>query len=922
MYCLKHKYINMKDLLVLLVCILVFSGSIQAQSTGPILQRSWLWAKEAPGDKYSIEGQFMDISADNNGNTYVAGSFSGMVSFPTQPNPTTLYSSGVDMFITKYDVSGAVVWAIKAGGAKNDYGQAIKYDGNGNIYVVGSFTESADFGNGVTLSNPILGSTNVFIAKYDAATGNCIWARQGSGNDGYDRGGFDVTVDNVGDVYITGTIGGDITTFSPLPPLSTANRWWDIFVIKYNSAGVAQWQTQAGSTDAGYNAEEGNGIAVDNSGNVYITGQFNGSPTYPTYFGSIPLVSNGGGGFYESDYFLAKYNPSTNSWMWAVNGGGLGNDFGMKVSLDRAGSPYVNGYVNSQTATFGTTSITESSGTGGFVAKYSSSGTLAWIHPSGAYGQYGWTGSKVDANGNLYLSSVFSGTTTVGSETLNYANGNFYIANWNSYGDFQWVKQIAGTNGLNAIDVESNGNLDICATLAGSETFDCTVLNSLNYSNLVVAKLGASNLGPDAPTVTASSTLICPGASTTLRIVSGNLNNATEWKWYTGSCGGTLVGSGTSITVSPTQNTTYYVRGEGGCAGPGTCASLPIIINNTPPVINSLTGPIDPFAVNTTINLNVTYSGNSITQAAINWGDGTSTQVITSPPSTFTTPHTYSAAGVYTINLTLTDACGKTLSSMYQYAVVYDPSAGFVTGGGWINSPAGAYRPEVTLSGKANFGFESKYLRGATVPSGNTEFKFQVAAMLFKSTNYDWLVVAGSKAQYKGTGTINGSGNYGFLLTALDGNLENRVTPDLFRIKIWDKNNGDAIVYDNQYGSSDDAALTNQVASGSIVIHSISNSNTVAARTSIETELSKNTGINLTCLPNPSRNQFTLKLESNKVKDAMMIRITDILGHVIETRTNVFAGKLLQIGNNYRSGIYFIEVTQGNNKKQLKLIKL
>lgn len=91
--------------------------------------------------------------------------------------------------------------------------------------------------------------------------------------------------------------------------------------------------------------------------------------------------------------------------------------------------------------------------------------------------------------------------------------------------------------------------------------------------------------------------------------------------------------------------------------------------------------------------------------------------------------------------------------------VVYDPSAGFVTGGGWINSPIGAYKAEASLSGKATFGFVSKYQKGASVPTGNTAFQFQVAGFEFYSTAYEWLVVnqGGTNAQFKGSGLINGA---------------------------------------------------------------------------------------------------------------------------------------------------------------------
>ena len=124
----------------------------------------------------------------------------------------------------------------------------------------------------------------------------------------------------------------------------------------------------------------------------------------------------------------------------------------------------------------------------------------------------------------------------------------------------------------------------------------------------------------------------------------------------------------------------------------------------------------------------------------------------------------------------------------------------------------GAYTADPTLTGKATFGFVSKYQKGASVPSGNTEFQFHVANMNFKSTSYDWLVIAGTKAQYKGTGTVNSAGEYKFLLTAIDG------SPDMFRIKIWDKAT-EVVIYDNQLGSEDTADPTTVIQGGSIVIH-------------------------------------------------------------------------------------------------------
>jgi hypothetical protein len=149
---------------------------------------------------------------------------------------------------------------------------------------------------------------------------------------------------------------------------------------------------------------------------------------------------------------------------------------------------------------------------------------------------------------------------------------------------------------------------------------------------------------------------------------------------------------------------------------------------------------------------------------------------------------------------------------------IYDPAAGFVTGGGWIWSPAGAYAADPELDGKANFAFVSRYQKGRSTPDGNTQFQFRAAGLNFSSTAYEWLVIANHRAQFKGIGTINGRGNYGFMLTAIDGNLTNSQSYDSFRIKIW--NADGTIVYDNQMGKRDTGNDTTALGGGSIVIHS------------------------------------------------------------------------------------------------------
>lgn len=185
--------------------------------------------------------------------------------------------------------------------------------------------------------------------------------------------------------------------------------------------------------------------------------------------------------------------------------------------------------------------------------------------------------------------------------------------------------------------------------------------------------------------------------------------------------------------------------------------------------------------------------------------------------------HAYRDAGVYSVQLEVRDQYGQFDTATYEYAVAYDPSAGFVTGGGWIDSLAEAC-PDFCggLAGKANFGFVSRYKNGASHPTGSTEFQFKMADLNFHSQNYDWLVISGHRAQYKGTGTINGSGSYGFILTAIDADLTPSTDQDRFRIKIWDQGTG-VVIYDNQMGDSDSADPSTAISGGSIMIHKAKN---------------------------------------------------------------------------------------------------
>lgn len=167
--------------------------------------------------------------------------------------------------------------------------------------------------------------------------------------------------------------------------------------------------------------------------------------------------------------------------------------------------------------------------------------------------------------------------------------------------------------------------------------------------------------------------------------------------------------------------------------------------------------------------------------------------------------------------VTLTAMDCETSTSSVAIVVIVDPAAGFITGGGWIASPEGAYVADPSLTGKANFGFVAKYKKGQTVPSGQTQFVFHEPGFDFHSTSYEWLVVTGSDcAKFKGDGEVNGGGLYGFMLTACDGGEPG--VDDTFRLKVWDSSSGD-IVYDNQLGVDDGNYDGTIISGGNIQIH-------------------------------------------------------------------------------------------------------
>lgn len=275
------------------------------------------WAIKAGG---TGSDRSLSIKTDASGNSYITGFFYGTATFGTQ----TLVSTGVqDVFVAKYDNSGAFVWATSAGGAGSDIGNGINVDNAGNVVITGEFAGTATFGSQTLTS--MNGSVDIFTAKLDA-NGNFLWAKKGSAHL-TDRG-IDVACDPSGNVYVTGQFT-DTITFDNTHLNNTYNA---IFVVKYNSSGSEQWFRRIGAGTMNVV----HGIAVDVSSNVYLTGDFSGNVIF---FGSPNVTLSEP---YPNGIFLAKYS-SSGSLLWTASDGSDSEVSSRNLALDNSDNPFIVG---------------------------------------------------------------------------------------------------------------------------------------------------------------------------------------------------------------------------------------------------------------------------------------------------------------------------------------------------------------------------------------------------------------------------------------------------------------------------------------------------------------------------------------------------------------------------------------------------
>ncbi len=374
-----------------------------------------IWARSA-GGKYSEAAT--SIAVDNAANVYITGNFADTVYF----NIDTLVSPPFtdETFVAKYDSSGNIVWVRATGSAFND-NPKIAVDNACNVSVTGYFdTDSTQLGSTTFYNHSQSNTFDIYVFKYDSS-GNFLWAKTFGGPD--DDYAESITTDKNGNIFITGGFTTSATFDSIILQSFTADSS-DIFLLKLIPSGAIEYLKSYG----GIGDDGGSAIAVDSSGNCYLTGIFNS-----------PAIQLGSNNFTNSgwlDMFVAKCDSSGNI-TWAASAGTAYDEYTNAINVDHSGNSYVLGTFGDSAITFGNTTLVSSNvptfgGRELFVTKYDASGVPVWA--KSAHGYSYPQGMCMNSDGATYITGTFGGTMLFGVNTITNTPGgyNFFISKLNA----------------------------------------------------------------------------------------------------------------------------------------------------------------------------------------------------------------------------------------------------------------------------------------------------------------------------------------------------------------------------------------------------------------------------------------------------------------------------------------------------------
>lgn len=414
--------------------------------------QSWVWGRGTGGN---LDDDAQCVATDSYGNVYTVGHFnSSSIIFGS----TTLTNAGInkgDVFIAKYNSTGTILWAKRAGGVNIDEAYAVTIDPIGNVYVAGWFLSTTITFGTTTLT--AAGNADIFLVKYDSA-GNVLWAQSTGGV--YAERINSITTDAFGNLYITGSFASPSITLGSTVLVNAGSVGIprnDVFIAKYNPAGSVLWAKRAGGTDF----DESNSIKTDLSGNVYITGSFR-SPSIT--FASTTLINSGGA---YSNAFIVKYDSLGNA-IWAKSIGGAGDNQTYSVVVDSIGEVFITGHYWSATLNLGTTTLTNTnSGTHDvFLAKYSATGGLIWAKNfSGTSNDYSYSLANAGAFDVFFTGYYFSDSISFDTFTI-YRTGvaNTFLTKVDSSGNI--ISVANGGGGAQSMAMDDFGNVYIAGSFS------------------------------------------------------------------------------------------------------------------------------------------------------------------------------------------------------------------------------------------------------------------------------------------------------------------------------------------------------------------------------------------------------------------------------------------------------------------------